>query len=88
MQRAGTAAPIAVATGMDPIHFAVLFVMGSSIGFITPPYGLNLYMASGISGAGIFDISKRIFPFVLALILVWFTVATFPAISLGILANI
>jgi len=81
-------APIAVASGMDPIHFAVLFVMGSSIGFITPPYGLNLYMASGISGAGIFDISKRIFPYVLALIAVWLAVAIFPELSLGILRNL
>jgi len=45
-------------------------------------------MASGISGAGIFDISKRIFPYVLALIAVWLAVAIFPELSLGILANI
>lgn len=80
-------APIVVAAGMNPIHFAVIFVVGSSIGFITPPYGLNLYMASGVSGAGIYEISKRIIPYVLALVLVWILIAVFPMLSLGILKS-
>ena len=40
-------APIAASVGVDPIHFSVIFLVGASIGFITPPYGLNLYVASG-----------------------------------------
>ena len=43
-------APIAHNIGVDPIHFAVIFLVGASIGFITPPYGLNLYVASGVTG--------------------------------------
>ena len=43
-------APIAAQFGIDPIHFAVVFLIGDAIGFITPPYGLNLYVASGITG--------------------------------------
>ena len=38
-------APIAAQFGIDPIHFAVVFLIGDAIGFITPPYGLNLYVA-------------------------------------------
>jgi C4-dicarboxylate transporter DctM subunit len=38
-------APIAASVGVDPIHFSVIFLVGASIGFITPPYGLNLYVA-------------------------------------------
>ena len=37
-------APIAAQFGVDPIHFAVVFLIGDAIGFITPPYGLNLYV--------------------------------------------
>lgn len=43
-------APIAASVGVDPIHFSVIFLVGASIGFITPPYGLNLYVASGVTG--------------------------------------
>ena len=35
-------APIAASVGVDPIHFSVIFLVGASIGFITPPYGLTL----------------------------------------------
>ncbi|MDP5359841.1 MAG: TRAP transporter large permease subunit, partial [Paracoccaceae bacterium] len=47
-------APIAASVGIDPIHFAVVFLVGASIGFVTPPYGLNLYVASGVTGVPYF----------------------------------
>lgn len=78
-------APIATAAGLDPVHFAVIFVLGSTIGFITPPYGLNLYMASGVSGAGVLEISLRILPYVLSLVVVWIIVAAFPGLSMFLL---
>lgn len=78
-------APIATAAGVDPIHFAVIFVVGSTIGFITPPYGLNLYMASGVSGAGVLDISYRILPYVASLLVVWIIIALLPELSLALL---
>lgn len=39
-------APIAHSVGVEPVQFAVIFLVGASIGFVTPPYGLNLYVAS------------------------------------------
>jgi hypothetical protein len=50
-------APIAASVGVDPIHFSVIFLVGASIGFITPPYGLNLYVASGVTGVPSTNIS-------------------------------
>ena len=47
-------APIAASVGIDPVHFAVIVLVGASIGFITPPYGLNLYLASGVTGVPYF----------------------------------
>jgi C4-dicarboxylate transporter DctM subunit len=68
-------APIAYSIGIDPIHFAVIFLIGDAIGFITPPYGLNLYVASGITGIPYLKLVKHALPYLLALTIVWLAVA-------------
>ena len=78
-------APIAVSAGVDPIHFAVIFLVGASIGFITPPYGLNLYVASGVTGVPYFRLLRYIVPYLIALIAVWIFVAMVPATALALL---
>jgi C4-dicarboxylate transporter, DctM subunit len=78
-------APIAVGIGVDPVHFSVIFLVGAAIGFITPPYGLNLYVASGITGIPYFQIVRHILPFLAALFLAWFVIALVPEISLALL---
>ena len=74
-------APIAASIGVDPIHFAVIFLIGDAIGFITPPYGLNLYVASGITGIPYFRILRYVMPYFLALMLCWVVVALVPDLS-------
>lgn len=74
-------APIAAGMGVDPIHFAVIFLIGDAIGFITPPYGLNLYVASGITGIPYFRLLKYTIPYLLALLIVWVIVALIPEFS-------
>ena len=74
-------APIAASVGVDPIQFAVVFLVGASIGFITPPYGLNLYVASGVTGVPYFRLLRYSTMYLVALIAVWFLVALFPSIS-------
>ncbi len=74
-------APIAASVGVDPIHFAVIFLVGASIGFITPPYGLNLYVASGVTGVPYFRLLRYVVPYLLALLAVWIIVALAPALS-------
>lgn len=74
-------APIAAGIGVDPIHFAVIFLVGDAIGFITPPYGLNLYVASGITGIPYFRILKYTVPYLLALTIVWIIIALVPETS-------
>ena len=71
-------APIAASVGVDPIHFAVIFLVGASIGFITPPYGLNLYVASGVTGVPYFRLLKFTLIYLAALLTVWFIVALVP----------
>ena len=78
-------APVAAGIGVDPIHFSVIFLVGASIGFITPPYGLNLYVASGVTGVAYFRLLKYTVPYLIALISVWIVVALVPEISLTML---
>lgn len=74
-------APIAYSVGVDPIHFAVIFLVGDAIGFITPPYGLNLYVASGITGIPYFTIVKYVLPYLFALMVAWMIIAFWPPLS-------
>ena len=74
-------APIAHSIGVDPIHFAAIFLVGASIGFITPPYGLNLYVASGVTGVPYMRLLRYTVPYLVALLSVWLLVALVPELS-------
>lgn len=74
-------APIAYTAGVDPIHFAVIFLVGDAIGFITPPYGLNLYVASGMTGIPYFTIVRYVVPYLLSLMVAWMIIAFWPPLS-------
>ena len=80
-------APIAVSVGVDPIHFSVIFLVGASIGFITPPYGLNLYVASGVTGVPYFRLLRYSSLYLISLIAVWILVALTPELALWLLPN-
>ncbi len=68
--------PIAVALGINPIFFGVLMVTNLAIGCLTPPVGVDLFVASTISGVSIEKISKSILPF-LGVLLVDLLVITY-----------
>ncbi len=80
-------APIAANVGVDPIQFAVVFLVGASIGFITPPYGLNLYVASGVTGVPYFRLLRYSTLYMFALLIVWFAVAMIPELSKTLLPD-
>ncbi len=60
-------AAIAHSIGVDPVHFAVIFLFGGSIGFIRPPYGLDLSVASGVIEAPYFKLLRYTVPYLIAL---------------------
>ncbi|MEY1556952.1 TRAP transporter large permease [Yoonia sp. R2331] len=78
-------APIAASVGVDPVHFSVIFLVGASIGFITPPYGLNLYVASGVTGVPYFRLLPFSSLYLISLISVWIIVALTPSLALSLL---
>lgn len=78
--------PVAVATGIDPIHFGIVTVLTLMIGLLTPPFGLNLFIVQQVSGAKYSAILKETWPFIFILIGVLIPIIIFPQISLGILS--
>ena len=74
--------PIATQLGIDPVHLGIVFVVNMEIGLVTPPVGLNLFVASAVSGLPVTSIIRASVPW-LALLLAFLVVVTYvPAISL------
>jgi C4-dicarboxylate transporter DctM subunit len=74
--------PISYSLGIDPIHFGVVVVCSLGVGFQTPPLGENLFIASGISGTSIEEISLRALPFAAVNTVAIFVIAYIPQLSL------
>lgn len=74
-----------MALGPTVDHYAMIFLIGDTIGFITPPYGLNLFVASSLTGISYFRIAVAAFWYFVALMIPWLLVAFVPWISLGFL---
>lgn len=73
--------PIMLFLEVDPTVFGVFITVNLAIGLFTPPVGLNLYVAAGISKTNIVEISKGVLPFVFAAIVVLMMVTYIPALS-------
>lgn len=71
--------------GMDPNHFSIWFMFTLAFGFITPPYGFNLFVVSSITGESILSISRKMAPFLLAFLMTNIIIALWPGLSLWIL---
>ncbi|MDK2796816.1 MAG: C4-dicarboxylate transporter, DctM subunit [Tepidiphilus sp.] len=76
--------PVAVALGIDPIHFGVIMTVNMEIGMITPPVGLNLFVASGITGAGLGETSRAVIPWLLTMLVFLVLVTYWPTLSLAL----
>ncbi|MBU8878734.1 TRAP transporter large permease subunit [Bacillus sp. FJAT-29790] len=74
--------PILGVMGIDPVHFGILMTMNLAIGLVTPPVGLDLYVACGLTGLSLKEISKGVIPFIIASIIALLLVTYIPAISL------
>ncbi len=74
--------PIAMKLGIDPVHFGILITVNMEIGMITPPVGLNLYVASGISKMGLTETSVAVWPWLLTMLVFLAIVTYWPPLSL------
>lgn len=74
--------PIAVELGYDPVHFGLMMIVNFTIGFITPPLGVNIFIASGISGLSVEVISRALIPYFIALVCSLTIIIVWPDLSL------
>ncbi len=74
--------PIAKTLGIDPIHFGVIITINMELGMLTPPVGLNLFVASGITGEPIKEVVKSVLPWFLVMLIGLLLITYIPEISL------
>lgn len=74
-------AQTAYSLGIDPIHLGMIFVTNVTIGMFTPPFGLNLFVAQGISGASLGTVSRGVIPFLIVSLVALLTITYIPEIS-------
>ncbi|SBW12967.1 TRAP-type C4-dicarboxylate transport system, large permease component [uncultured Alphaproteobacteria bacterium] len=74
--------PVATTLGIDPLHFGVVMVVNLAIGCITPPVGLDLFVASAITKVPLEKVMKATTPYLLALIATLVVITLVPQISL------
>ena len=74
--------PIVTKVGVDPVHFGIIMVVNLAIGFITPPVGVNLFVASSVGKVKLEDVSKQVMPILGLMILVLLAVTYIPELSL------
>jgi len=80
-------APIAIDYGVDPVHFGLIFIVNLSIGYITPPIGLNLFVASSVFDRPVVQVIKASFPYAVIMLLALLAVTYIPWLSLAFLGR-
>jgi C4-dicarboxylate transporter DctM subunit len=76
--------PVATALGVDPVHFGMIVTLNISLGMITPPFGLDIFVASSTLQKPVLEIIKGVWPFVFVNIIVLLIITYIPQISLFI----
>ena len=79
--------PVAQALGMNLIHFGTIMIVNLAIGLVTPPVGVNLYVACGIADTSLKKISVSVIPLLVAALIVLLLVTYVPSLSLCLLGG-
>ncbi|SFN53263.1 C4-dicarboxylate transporter, DctM subunit [Pseudobutyrivibrio sp. UC1225] len=74
--------PIVTAVGMNPVHFGIMMVVNLAIGFVTPPIGVNLFVASSLTDVPVVDIAAKALPMIAMFIIALLLITFIPGISL------
>ena len=77
--------PIVTNLGMDPVQFGVIMVVNLAIGFVTPPIGVNLFVASSLTDVPVMMIAKKAMPMIIYFLIALLLITFIPAISLALL---
>lgn len=78
--------PIVTQVGVDPIHFGIIMVVNLAIGFVTPPIGVNLFVASSLTDVPVMEIAKKAVPMILCFLVALILITFIPQISLALIS--
>jgi C4-dicarboxylate transporter, DctM subunit len=77
--------PLALAVGIDPIHFGLVIVVNLMLGGLTPPVGMLAFVTASVTGTPVHRVFRALLPFLAMLILALLIVTLVPAVSTGLL---
>jgi len=78
-------APIAASYGIDPVHFGIIFIVNLELGYLTPPMGINLFVASTVFKRSIVQVIRATIPYMLLMLFCLGVVTFWPGLSLALL---
>lgn len=76
--------PIAAQVGVDPVHFGIITLVNLSVGMLTPPVGLNLFVAMGISKMSLGEVFRAALPTILIMVVALILITYVPWLSMAI----
>lgn len=76
--------PLLQNLGIDLVHFGVVMIVNLMIGFITPPFGMSLFVLSGITGLKVEDLVKDTMPFIIPLVITLLLITYIPSLVMAI----
>ncbi len=74
--------PITNSLGIDPIQFGIIMVVNLAIGFVTPPIGINLFVASSLTDVPVMQSAKKAMPLIVFFLIALLAITFIPQISL------
>jgi tripartite ATP-independent transporter DctM subunit len=74
--------PVVQTFGVDPVHFGIIMLVNLGIGLITPPVGSVLFVGCAVAKLTIEEVTRKIWPFYIAMFIVLMLVTYIPAISI------
>lgn|GEM_PF-6834 len=77
-------APIAYQFGIDPVHFGIIFIVNLELGYLTPPMGINLFVASAVFDRPLVQVMKAVLPFLGLMLFSLAVISWFPQLSLAL----
>ena len=77
--------PVMQKFGVDPVHLGIIMTTNLAIGFVTPPFGVDLFVASPLINTPVMEIGKKAIPFIISFIFALLLITDIPEISLILL---
>ena len=74
--------PVVTAVGVSPVHFGIITIVNLAIGFVTPPLGANLFMASAIGGVPLNKLAKDVWPWIGVMVAALLLITYWPDLTL------